>query len=148
MYSVQIVFMLASLAPSFALDRMGRRKTLMFGLSGIGFSMMMIAILLSISNNTKTASASVAFFFLVSYSCFDITISDSSTAFKWLTVGIVRVHLWSDHQLCSLGLCARDPTSSCPSPGCKFGKCCSMGLGMCHALHAELSRRKSLTDLS
>lgn len=58
--------MLASLLPSFALDRMGRRKTLLVGLIGIGFSMMMIAILLSFEGNAKTASASVAFFFLVS----------------------------------------------------------------------------------
>lgn len=64
--SVQIVFMMASLVPSFALDRMGRRRTLIAGLIGIGFSMMMISILLSFEGNTKTASASVAFFFLVS----------------------------------------------------------------------------------
>ena len=64
--SVQIVFMLGSLLPTFALDRMGRRKTMIVGTFGLGFSMMMIAILLSFKDNQKTASASVAFFFLVS----------------------------------------------------------------------------------
>lgn len=39
----------------------------MAGLIGIGFSMMMISILLSFKGNTRTASASVAFFFLVSF---------------------------------------------------------------------------------
>ncbi|MCJ1297571.1 hypothetical protein MMC08_000358 [Hypocenomyce scalaris] len=71
---VQIVFMLASLLPSFALDRMGRRKTLLTGLIGIGFSMMMIAILLSFDGNPKVASASVAFFFLYEF-IFGMTIN-------------------------------------------------------------------------
>lgn len=63
--SVQIVFMLGSLLPTFALDRMGRRQTMAWGTFGLGFCMMMIAILLSFENNQKTASAAVAFFFLV-----------------------------------------------------------------------------------
>ncbi|KAG7425653.1 Sugar transporter STL1 [Fusarium oxysporum f. sp. raphani] len=62
--SVQIVFMLGSLLPTFALDRMGRRKTMLWGSFGLGFSMMMIAILLSFEGNPSTASAAVAFFFL------------------------------------------------------------------------------------
>ncbi|KAI8405835.1 hypothetical protein FOFC_13296 [Fusarium oxysporum] len=61
---VQIVFMLGSLLPTFALDRMGRRKTMLWGSFGLGFSMMMIAILLSFEGNPSTASAAVAFFFL------------------------------------------------------------------------------------
>jgi hypothetical protein len=58
------MFLIGSLFPTFYLDRpwMGRRKTMMFGCFGLGVSMMMIAILLSIG--TKNASsASVAFFF-------------------------------------------------------------------------------------
>ncbi|KAH7136923.1 general substrate transporter [Dactylonectria estremocensis] len=61
---VQVVFMLGSLLPTFALDRMGRRTTMITGTFGLGFSMMMIAILLSFEDNQKTASAAVAFFFL------------------------------------------------------------------------------------
>ncbi|KAF2021198.1 general substrate transporter [Aaosphaeria arxii CBS 175.79] len=61
---VQVVFMLGSLLPTFAMDKMGRRRTMIFGTFGLGFSMMMIAILLSFEGNTKTASAAVAFFFV------------------------------------------------------------------------------------
>ncbi|KAM5356574.1 hypothetical protein ACJ41O_003220 [Fusarium nematophilum] len=65
---IQIMFMVGAILPALALDRMGRRKTMMWGSFGLGFCMMMVAILLSqarnVSNGEKCASAAVAFFFL------------------------------------------------------------------------------------
>jgi hypothetical protein len=67
---IQMMFMFGSLLPTFALDSMGRRKTLGWGCAGLGFSMLMVAALLSQADGGETtrgtnfASASVAFFFL------------------------------------------------------------------------------------
>lgn len=65
---IQMMFMFGSILPTFTLDRMGRRKTMMLGCAGLGVCMLMIAALLSQSDNDTTghafASASVAFFFL------------------------------------------------------------------------------------
>lgn len=62
---IQIMFMVGSFLPALALDRMGRRKTMMWGFVGLGFCMMMVSILLSQANRSeKCASAAVAFFFL------------------------------------------------------------------------------------
>lgn len=71
---VQTMFFFGSLIPTFFLDRLGRRKPMMWGSLGLGISMMMISILLSFSGSGScsgnitplakaTASASVAFFF-------------------------------------------------------------------------------------
>ncbi|KAJ6439838.1 Sugar transporter STL1 [Purpureocillium lavendulum] len=67
---INMMFMFGSLLPTFALDRMGRRKTMMWGSFGLGISMLMIAALLSQAAPGDTsprahafASASVAFFF-------------------------------------------------------------------------------------
>ncbi|GJN71774.1 hypothetical protein Purlil1_4874 [Purpureocillium lilacinum] len=67
---INMMFMIGSLLPTFALDRMGRRKTMMWGSLGLGLSMLMIAALLSQASPGDTsprahafASASVAFFF-------------------------------------------------------------------------------------
>ncbi|KAJ0162902.1 Sugar transporter STL1 [Colletotrichum tanaceti] len=64
---VQMMFMFGSVLPALALDRMGRRKTMMWGSAGLGVCMLMISILLSrvgLVNGQACASASVAFFFL------------------------------------------------------------------------------------
>ncbi|KAH7141379.1 general substrate transporter [Dactylonectria estremocensis] len=65
---IQIMFMVGAILPALALDRMGRRKTMMWGSFGLGVCMMMVAILLSqadnASNGDKCATAAVAFFFL------------------------------------------------------------------------------------
>ncbi|WDK08831.1 hypothetical protein CGRA01v4_00109 [Colletotrichum graminicola] len=64
---VQMMFMFGSILPALALDRMGRRKTMMWGSAGLGFCMFMISVLLSrvgLANGQVCASASVAFFFL------------------------------------------------------------------------------------
>lgn len=64
---IQIMFMVGAILPALALDRMGRRRTMMWGSAGLGLCMMMVAILLSrvnASNGEKCASAAVAFFFL------------------------------------------------------------------------------------
>ncbi|KZL69166.1 sugar transporter [Colletotrichum tofieldiae] len=64
---VQMMFMFGSILPALALDRMGRRKTMMWGSAGLGVCMLMISILLSrvgLANGQACASASVAFFFL------------------------------------------------------------------------------------
>ncbi|KAF6819423.1 hexose carrier protein [Colletotrichum musicola] len=60
---MQMVFTFGSILPTLALDRMGRRKTMMWGSAGPGFCMLMISVLLSRSGQAY-ATASVAFFFL------------------------------------------------------------------------------------
>jgi len=65
------MFFFGSLIPSFFLDRLGRRRPMMWGSLGLAISMMMLAVLLSFHGNPKyspalqhaTSSASVAFFF-------------------------------------------------------------------------------------
>lgn len=67
---INLMFVIGSLLPTFALDRMGRRKTMMWGSFGLGVSMLMISALLSQAGDGTTAreqafgSASVAFFFV------------------------------------------------------------------------------------
>lgn len=67
---IQMMFMIGSLLPALALDRMGRRKTMMWGSAGLGLCMMFISVMLSqtdggaTTRGTNFASASVAFFFL------------------------------------------------------------------------------------
>ncbi|PGH23700.1 hypothetical protein AJ80_02306 [Polytolypa hystricis UAMH7299] len=63
---IQIMFLLGSFVPSFLVDRIGRRKPMMWGSFGLGLSMMLISILLSFKGSgveKTTATASVAFFF-------------------------------------------------------------------------------------
>ncbi|KAJ0110215.1 hypothetical protein J7T55_000647 [Diaporthe amygdali] len=67
---IQMMFMFGNLLPTFALDRMGRRKTMIWGCAGLGICMLMVAALLSqadggaTSRGTNFASASITFFFL------------------------------------------------------------------------------------
>lgn len=64
---INMMMMFGAILPSFALDRMGRRKTMMFGCFGLGICMLMVSALLSRSesaNGQAYASAAVAFFFL------------------------------------------------------------------------------------
>ncbi|KAF5525189.1 Sugar transporter STL1 [Colletotrichum aenigma] len=64
---VQMMFMFGSILPALTLDRMGRRKTMIWSSAGLGVCMLMISILLSrvgFSNGHACSSASVAFFFL------------------------------------------------------------------------------------
>lgn len=65
---INMMFMFGSILPSFALDRMGRRKTMLWGCTGLGLCMMFAAALLSQADGSARgqtfASASVAFFFL------------------------------------------------------------------------------------
>lgn len=65
---INMMFMFGSILPSVALDRMGRRKTMMIGCASLGFCMMFISALLSQASNPTRghacASASVTFFFL------------------------------------------------------------------------------------
>ncbi|KAK5054398.1 hypothetical protein LTR84_001288 [Exophiala bonariae] len=60
---IQLMFIIGCLVPAFALDRMGRRKTMFYGVIGLGICMMMASILLSVGKK-NTSSAAVAFFFL------------------------------------------------------------------------------------
>lgn len=60
---INMMFMFGSILPSFKLDQMGRRKTMMLGCTGLGLCMMMVAALLS-QPQQEYASASVAFLFL------------------------------------------------------------------------------------
>jgi Sugar (and other) transporter len=61
--SVELMFVIGTLVPTFYLDRMGRRKTAMTGVFGLGVCMMMISILLSF-HKRNTSIAATAFFFL------------------------------------------------------------------------------------
>ncbi|KUL89213.1 hypothetical protein ZTR_03672 [Talaromyces verruculosus] len=65
---INMMFMFGSILPSLALDRMGRRITMMLGCTGLGICMLLISALLSQANNVAIgracASASVTFFFL------------------------------------------------------------------------------------
>ncbi|KAF4981199.1 hypothetical protein FDECE_17729 [Fusarium decemcellulare] len=64
---IQLMFPIGSLLPSLALDRMGRRSTMMWGSAGLCISMLMVSALLSQADGTSRgkafASGSVAFFF-------------------------------------------------------------------------------------
>lgn len=59
---------IGSILPTFALDQMGRRKTMLTGWAGLGFCMLMVSALLSQAEKGgcghRFATASVAFFFL------------------------------------------------------------------------------------
>ncbi|SPO06397.1 probable transporter (major facilitator superfamily) [Cephalotrichum gorgonifer] len=67
---INIMFPLGSLGPSLALDRMGRRKTMLWGCAGLSFCMMMVAALLSQAGDPESTrgksfgAAGTAFFFL------------------------------------------------------------------------------------
>ncbi|KAJ9624350.1 hypothetical protein H2204_010906 [Knufia peltigerae] len=60
---IQLMFIVGNLGPALALDRMGRRKTMLYGCFGLGICMMMASILLSFGKK-NTSSAAVAFFFV------------------------------------------------------------------------------------
>ncbi|KAF2675812.1 putative Myo-inositol transporter 1 [Lentithecium fluviatile CBS 122367] len=65
---INLMFFIGSLYPTFFLDRIGRRKPMMWGSFGLGISMMLISVLLSFQDRggsvaKATASASVTFFF-------------------------------------------------------------------------------------
>jgi MFS family permease len=65
------MFFVGSLVPTFFLDKMGRRRPMMWGSLGLAISMMMLSVLLSFSFKPqyseslakKTSEASIAFFF-------------------------------------------------------------------------------------
>lgn len=61
---VELMFIVGNTLPALALDRMGRRKTMMVGAGCLSFCMMMITILLSFGKK-DTSAAAIAFFFLV-----------------------------------------------------------------------------------
>ncbi|CEJ55691.1 Putative Sugar transporter STL1 [Penicillium brasilianum] len=64
---INMMFMFGSIIPSFYLDRMGRRKTMMAGCAGLSLCMLMISALLSrgdMPNGHTYSSGAVAFFFL------------------------------------------------------------------------------------
>ncbi|KAI5235199.1 putative Myo-inositol transporter 1 [Aureobasidium subglaciale] len=60
---VQLMFPIGSLLPAFALDRIGRRWTMIIGCGGLCVCMAMISALLS-QGKGATSSAAIAFFFL------------------------------------------------------------------------------------
>ncbi|KAK5168223.1 uncharacterized protein LTR77_006792 [Saxophila tyrrhenica] len=60
---VQLMFVVGNTLPALALDRMGRKWTMIWGCAALCICMMMIAILLSFGGES-TSSASIAFFFL------------------------------------------------------------------------------------
>ncbi len=65
---IQCMFVVGSFFPALFVDKVGRRKPMMWGSLGLGISMMLISILLSFkgtANQHATSSAAVAFFFTV-----------------------------------------------------------------------------------
>ncbi|KAI1608408.1 general substrate transporter [Exophiala viscosa] len=60
---IQLMFIVGNIGPALALDRMGRRKTMLYGAFGLGCCMMMASILLSFGK-PHTSAAAVAFFFI------------------------------------------------------------------------------------
>ena len=60
---MQIMFVIGCFAPALALDRMGRRNTMIWGCLGLGICMTCAAGLLA-PEREATSSAAVAFFFL------------------------------------------------------------------------------------
>lgn len=70
--AVNCMFVVGALIPTFFMDRMGRRGPMLYGSIGLGFCMLLVAVLLSFQQNKSaqealaqaTASASVSFFFL------------------------------------------------------------------------------------
>lgn len=79
-----ICFTIGSLVPSFFSDKLGRRMPLVLGHTGGGFSMLMIAILLSFQNSSfskQTSSAAVAFFFT-----FQLVFGASANCIPWVLV--------------------------------------------------------------
>ncbi len=65
---INMMFMFGSIPPSFYLDRMGRRNTMIWGCSALSVCMLMVAALLSQADKPNVghayASAAVAFFFV------------------------------------------------------------------------------------
>lgn len=65
---IQFCFVVGSIVPAWGLDKLGRRKLMMFGSFGMALSMMMVAILLSFHGTAKqvqTSQASIAFLITV-----------------------------------------------------------------------------------
>ena len=60
---IELMFVVGNTLPALALDKMGRKRTMMIGCGFLSFCMLMISILLSF-NKEKTSTASIAFFFL------------------------------------------------------------------------------------
>lgn len=60
---IQLMFPIGNLVPALALDKIGRRWTMIWGCIALSICMMMIAALLS-NGSPATSSASIAFFFL------------------------------------------------------------------------------------
>ncbi|KAF9872891.1 hypothetical protein CkaCkLH20_09754 [Colletotrichum karsti] len=67
---INLMFAVGSILPTIALDRLGRRQTMLWGCAGLGVCMVMVSGLLSqadggaTARGTNFATASVAFFFL------------------------------------------------------------------------------------
>ncbi|KAK6212684.1 hypothetical protein LQW54_004951 [Pestalotiopsis sp. IQ-011] len=64
---INLMFMIGSILPSLMLDRMGRRRTMIWGCSGLSFCMLVISVLMSRNwqpDGSTCASAPVAFLFL------------------------------------------------------------------------------------
>lgn len=89
------MFIIGSLGPALALDRMGRKKTMMYGVFGLGICMMMASILLSFGKK-NTSSAAVAFFFV-----YMIIFGGSINCVPWVYVRICPPRLAIHYLLCS-----------------------------------------------
>lgn len=60
---VELMFPIGNTLPALALDKLGRRRTMMTGCTILSACMMMITILLSVGGE-ETSTASIAFFFV------------------------------------------------------------------------------------
>jgi hypothetical protein len=94
------MFPIGNLLPALALDRIGRRWTMIWGCAGLSICMMMLAALLS-NGQKATASAAVTFFFL----------------YMLIFGGTINVVPWGKQfpiPLCIMTEQARPPTSKLP----------------------------------
>ncbi|KAK5147153.1 hypothetical protein LTR32_001349 [Rachicladosporium monterosium] len=99
---VQTMFFFGSLIPTFLLDRMGRRRPMMWGSAGLAISMMLIAVLLSFSTargysptlQKATSSASVTFFFKTLTHTGEQEILPLHARAKGTAIGISSNWLW------------------------------------------------------
>lgn len=92
------MFIVGNLGPALALDRMGRRKTMLYGCFGLGICMMMASILLSFGKK-NTSSAAVAFFFV-----YMIIVSHQSMVGSFLKISshlvVFSSYIMSQHGTC------------------------------------------------
>lgn len=135
------MFIVGNTAPALALDRMGRRPTMLYGCAGLSVCMMMIAILLSFGQ-TPTSSAAVAFFFL-----FMLIFGGTINVVPWVYVSHPSVCLLPQviDNDCHAG--TRDPASGSSHEGNKHQRFSTLALELCKLSSGQPTNAGMLTVL-